>query len=371
MSKEEISRLVTEGVVHLKMGTAGLSIEEAKRKYGLTEIVKLASNENPLGPSPRAKEAARMASETMNIYPDPTGFELRSVIAETHGVAVEQVLHGNGSAEIITFIAQTFLNPGEECIIPKPTYERYQEITDITGGEKVYSPLREYRIDLDDMARRVTSRTKLVIIANPNNPTGDIVRKAEVEAFLDKIGKDKIVVFDEAYAEYVEDKDYPEVIKYISKGIHAIVLRTFSKAYGLAGTRLGYAISSPEIIKYLNSVRPVFNVSRIGQQVGVEAMKDKDHLRRCIQMVWDEKKYYYDEFNKMGLYYVPTSANFIFVNVGVDDLDLQEIMTRGGVIIRPMTPWGYKGFIRVSIGTHYENEKMIVCLKKSLFELKG
>lgn len=366
MSKEQISELVSEGVVHLKMGTAGLSLEEAKRKYGLTEIVKLASNENPLGPSPKAKEAARMASETMNIYPDPTGLELRSVIAKTHGVKVDQVLHGNGSSELITFIAQTFLNPGDECIIPKPTYERYQEITDITGGKKVYSALREYRIDLDDMARRVTSRTKLIIIVSPNNPTGDIVKKAELEAFLDKVGKDKVLVFDEAYAEYVEDKHFPEVIKYISKGFHVIALRTFSKAYGLAGTRLGYAISSPEIIQYLNSVRPVFNVSRIAQEVGIEAMNDKDHLHRCLQMVWEEKRYYYEEFNKMGLYFVPTSANFIFVNVGADDLILHDIMTRNGVIIRPMTPWGYKKFIRVSIGTHYQNERMIACLKKSL-----
>ncbi len=370
MSKEQISRLVSEGVVRLKMGTAGLSLEEAKRKYGLTEIIKLASNENPLGPSPKAKEVARMASETMNIYPDPTGFDLRSVIAKTHGVKVEQVLHGNGSAELITFIAQTFLNPGDECIIPRPTYERYQEITDITGGEKILSPLREFRIDLEDMARRVTSRTKLIVIANPNNPTGDIVRRAELEAFLDEVGKDKVLAFDEAYAEYVEDKNFPEMIKYISKGFHVIVLRTFSKAYGLAGTRLGYAISSPEIIRYLNSVRPVFNVSRIAQMVGIEAMRDEEHLNRCLQMVWDEKKYYYEEFNKMGLFFVPTSANFIFVNVGVDDLTLQEIMTRNGVIIRPMTPWGYKGFIRVTIGTHYQNEKMIACLKKSLLELK-
>jgi histidinol-phosphate aminotransferase len=371
MSKARIFNLLSKGVAHLEMGSAGLSSEEAKRKYGVTEIIKLASNENPLGPSPRAIEIAKKAAEVMNIYPDPTGFELRSAIAKTHGVKVEQVLHSNGSAELITFIGQAFINPGDECIIPKPTYQRYEEITDITGGEKIISPLREFRIDLEDMAKRVTSRTKLIVIVNPNNPTGDIVKSLELEAFLNKVGKDKVLIFDEAYAEYVEDKDFPEMIKYISMGFHVIVLRTFSKAYGLAGTRLGYAISSPEIIQYLNSVRPVFNVNRIAQMVGIEAMNDKDHLNRCLQMVWNEKKYCYEEFNKMGLYFVPTSANFIFVNVGVDDLNLQEIMTRNGVIIRPMTPWGYKGFIRGTIGTHYQNEKMVECLKKSIGELKS
>jgi len=370
MSKPSLLNLLSKGVQQVEMGTAGLSSEEVKRKYGLVEIIKLASNENPLGPSLKAIEAANTAAETMNIYPDPTGFQLRSVIARTYGVDVQQVLHGNGSAELITFIGQAFINQEDECIIPQPTYNRYQEITDIIGGENIFSPLREFRIDLEDMARKVTPKTKLIFIANPNNPTGDIVKRDEVEAFLSEVGQEKVVVFDEAYAEYVEDKDFPRAVEYISAGYHVIILRTFSKAYGMAGTRLGYAISSPEIIKYLNKVRPVFNVNRFAQMAGIEAMNDTNHLKRCLQLVWEEKKYYYEQFREMGLSYLKTSSNFIFVNVGVDDLKLHETMTKNGVIIRPMTPWGYKGFIRVTIGTHYQNEKMVECLKKSLQELK-
>lgn len=371
MSNRGLLSLLSKGVQHVEVGSAGLSSEEVKRKYGLAEIIKLASNENSLGPSPKAIEAAKSAAETMNIYPDPTGFQLRSVIARTHGVNVEQVLHGNGSAELITFIGQVFLNPGDECIIPQPTYHRYQEITDIIGGKNVFSPLREFRIDLGDMLKKVTPRTKLIFIANPNNPTGDIVKRDEVEAFLDKVGSEKVVIFDEAYAEYVEDKNFPRAIEYISAGYNVIILRTFSKAYGMAGTRLGYAISSPDIIQYLNKVRHVFNMNRFAQVAGIEAMNDTDHLNRCLQLIWEEKKYCYEEFREMGLSYLPTSSNFIFVNAGVDDLKLHETMTKNGVVIRPMTHWGYKGFIRVTIGTHYQNEKMVECLKKSLGELKA
>lgn len=368
MEEEGLGKLLRKRIAGLERGSAGLSLEEAKKKSGLREVVKLASNENPLGPSPKAVEAQKKAAEWANIYPDPSGFELRSVIAETHGVKVEQVLHGNGSSELITFIGETFINEGDECIIPKPTYHRYQEITEIMGGRNVFSPLKEYRIDLEDMAKKITPKTKLIVIVNPNNPTGDIVRHREVESFLNKAGKNRIVVFDEAYSEYVDDREFPRTVEYISKGYPVIVTRTFSKVYGLAGARLGYAISSPKVIGYLNLVRPVFNVNRIVQRAGIEAMRDKEHFNRCVQMVWDEKSYYYEEFEKMGLFYLPTFGNFIFVRVGEDDLKVHEAMTKRGVIIRPMTPWGYKGFVRVTIGTHDQNQKMFSCLKESLQE---
>jgi len=371
MSNNIVSRLLSQGIQRVKTGTAGLSLEEAKRKYGLSEIVKLASNENPLGPSPKAIEAAKKAAEAMNIYPDQSGLQLRSAIAGTHGVAAEQVLHGNGSSELITFIGQTFLDPGDECVIPQPTYGRYQQITDVVGGRNIFSPLREFKIDLMDVLGKVTPRTKLIFIANPNNPTGDRLKRAEVESFLERLDNEHIVIFDEAYAEYVEEGDFPRTVQYISAGYNVIMLRTFSKAYGMAGSRLGYAISSPEIIEHLNKARAVFNVNRFSQAAGIEALNDTDHLARCRQLIWEEKKYCYEELKKIGVSYLPTSANFIFVNVGVDDGKLHEAMTRRGVIIRPLTPWGYKGFIRITIGSHYQNERMVDCLKKSLEEIEG
>ena len=371
MKQEEISGLLRKGITSLERGTAGLSLEEVKRKYGLKEIIKLASNENPLGPSPKAIHMIKEAAEKANIYPDPTGHELRSVIANEHGVEIDQVLHGNGSGELITFIGEVFVNEGDECIIPVPTYHRYQEVFHIMGAKNVFSPLKEYRIDLEGMSSRVTPKTKIIVIVNPNNPTGDIVRSPAVTEFLEGIGRDTIVVFDEAYGEFVEDKEYPRAIELIKEGHNVIVLRTFSKAYGLAGVRLGYAISNPEIIGYLNAVRHVFNVNRLAQLAGIEAMKDKEHLQKCLQLVWDEKGYYYEELDKLGLFYVLTSANFIFVDTGVDDLKLSEAMVKRGVVIRPMTPWGYKNCIRITIGTHYQNEKAITSLKEALEELKS
>jgi histidinol-phosphate aminotransferase len=367
----EISGSLRKGIIHLERGTAGLSLEEVKRKYGVTEIVKLASNENPLGPSPKAIHIIKEAAGTANIYPDPTGHELRSVIANEHGVEVAQVLHGNGSGELITFIGEVFVDEGDECIIPVPTYHRYQEVFHIMGAKNVFSPLKDYRIDLEDIRRRVTPKTKIVVLVNPNNPTGDIVRGPEVRAFLEGIGKDTIVVFDEAYGEFVEDEQYPRAIELMKEGYNVIALRTFSKAYGLAGVRLGYAVSKPEIIGYLNAVRHVFNVNKFAQFAGIEAMKDKEHLGRCLQLIWDEKAYYYEQLDRLGLFYVPTSANFIFVDTGVDDLKLSEALVKRGIVIRPMTQWGYKGCVRITIGTHYQNEKALTGLREALGELKS
>lgn len=351
--------------------SAGLSLEEVKRKYNLTKIIKLASNENPLGPSPKAIEMGREMAGQMNVYPDPSAFDLRAAISTVYGVKAEQVLHGSGSSELITFIGAAFINQGDESIIPKPTYHRYQEITQIMGGENLLVPLKDYRVDLAGMAQRLSPRTKLIVIVNPNNPTGDIVRQQEVEGFMKAVGKDRIVIFDEAYGEFVDDPAYPRALEFISQGYAVIVLRTFSKVYGLAGARVGYAISSPEIIKYMDRVRPTFNVNRFGQLAAIAALKDREHFRVSTQMVWDGRQFYYEEFQKMGLFYLPTWANFIFVKVGSDDMTVHEALVRKGVILRPMTPWGYKGFIRMTIGTREQNEKVVAALKKSLSEVQG
>ena len=370
MNPENIKKFLREGVEEFEISTAGLSIEEAKRKFHLKEIVKLASNENPLGPSPRAVRAAEGIAGMMHVYPEPPAVALRSVISQIHGVHIDQVLHGNGSSELITFIGYAFINQGDECVIPTPTYHRYQEISQLMGARTLLVPLKEFRIDWEEMARRATAKTKLFVIVSPNNPTGDIVRRKEMEAFLQRIGKDRIVVLDEAYAEYTDDPDFAPGVEFIARGYPVIVLRTFSKIYALAGARLGYAISTPELIHYMDRVRPTFNINRFAYSAGMEAMKDREYFQKCRQMVLDGKKYYYDQFNKMGLFYLPTSANFIFVQVGVDDLKMHEELVKQGVILRPLTPWGYKGFMRITIGTHEQNEKVVKSIQKGLDELK-
>jgi histidinol-phosphate aminotransferase len=371
MIQEDAKRFLREGVEELEISTTGLSLEEAKRKFHLAEIVKLASNENPLGPSPKAVEAAKGMAGMMHVYPDPPALPLRAVIAQTHGVRIDQVLPGNGSSELIAFIGYAFINQGDECVIPTPTYHRYQEISQLMGARNILVPLKEYRIDWEQMASKVSAKTKLLIIVSPNNPTGDIVRRRELEAFLQQIGKNRIVVLDEAYAEYTDDPDFAPGAEFIARGYSVIVLRTFSKIYALAGARLGYALSTPELIQYMDQVRPTFNLNRFAQFAGMEAMKDREYFQRCRQLVLDEKKYYYEAFAQMGLYYLPTSANFIFVGVGVDDQKLHEELVKLGIILRPLSAWGYKGFLRITIGTHGQNEKVVAGLKKALAKLKN
>ncbi|MBW2136687.1 MAG: histidinol-phosphate transaminase [Deltaproteobacteria bacterium] len=341
-----------------------------KRELGLDEIINLGLNENPLGPSPKTVRAVNEAAKQMHLYPDPGALELRSVIALAHGVEPDQVLQGNGASELISLFSEAFIDNGDEMLTPEPTFHQFQDATHIMGGKNILSPLKNFRIDLDDMARKITPKTKLIILINPNNPTGDMLTKPEVEEFLARVGKEKIVIFDEAYAPYVErEKDFPDTVEFIRQGYNIVVLRSFSKAYGLAGMRVGYAISRPEFIRRMVRIRNVFNVSRLAQKAAVEAFKDKEHLQKSVKLVWEEKKYYYREFENMGLFFYPTSSNFILVNVGVDDVKLAESMKRRGVIISPQTSNGYKGFIRVTIGTHEQNVKMIACLKGCLAEL--
>lgn len=370
MIQENFKKFLREGVEELEISTAGLSMEEAKRRFHLTEIVKLASNENPLGPSPKAVEAVKEMAGMMHVYPEPPAVALRSVIAQAHGVQIDQVLHGNGSSELITFIGHAFINQGDECVIPTPTYHRYQEISQLMGARTILVPLREWRINWEEMAQKASAKTKLFVLVSPNNPTGEIVRRRELEAFLQQIGKNRIVVLDEAYAEYTDDPDFAPGVEFIARGYPVIVLRTFSKIYALAGARLGYAISTPELIHYMDQVRPTFNTNRFAQFAGMEAMKDREYFQKCRQMVLDEKQYYYTEFKRMGLYFIPTSANFIFVGVGVDDLRLHGELVKQGIILRPLSAWGYRGFMRITIGTHEQNAKVVAGLKRALAELK-
>ena len=365
--KLDLSRIETR---EMKAKNFGPTMEELKKKNNLPELINLSLNENPLGASPKVLEKIKAMVGEMSIYPDPDAREFRSLVAEEHGVSIEQVIPGNGACELISLVGQAFVNPDDETITPDPTFHVFREITSIMGGRNILSPLKEYRIDLEDIANRITSKTKLIIIVNPNNPTGDMLSDSELDSFIMEHGKDKIVVLDEAYGLFANPKEFPDATKYINQGLNIIALRTLSKAHALAGARVGYAIGSLELINRMQSIRPVFNVNRLAQIAGCEALKDKEHLNKCLTLVEEEKQYYYNEFKKMNMSYVPSAANFIFVDVGVDDVELSKALVKKGVIISAMTSSGYKGCIRITIGNHYQNEKMIASLKEAIEELK-
>lgn len=369
MASEEIRPLLRKGIAEIGMRFFPLSEEEVKDTYGLQKLTKLSANTNPLGPSPKVIESIRNAAERISLYPDGKASKIREAIARRRKVEISQVIAGNGSAELITCIGETFIDEGDECILPAGTYKPFQNVTRAMGGICVMSPLKEFRIDLEDIANKVNVKTKLIVLVNPNNPTGDILRMREVKAFLKQIERHTIVVFDEAYGEYVEEPDYPDTVEFVAQGHKVIALRTFSKAYGMAGLRLGYAISNADIIGYVQTVRQVFNVNALAQIAAVEALNDVNHLKRSIQLVWDEKKYYYRQMEVLGLRYLPTSSNFLLVQVSVDDMALCETLIRRGVMITPGTPLGFKGFVRISIGTREENERVVHCLGQCLSEM--
>jgi len=342
----------------------GKPVEEVKRELGLDRITKLASNENVLGPSPAAVAAVREAAESVYLYPDGSWYSLTAALADKLAVPPEWILCGNGSDEIIHFLGLTFLNPGDEIIQGDPSFVRYEAaaLLNQAGCRKV--PLKDFTHDLTAMRAAVTDRTKLVFIASPNNPTGTINTKAEVDAFLADLPAHVITVFDEAYREYVDSPDYPDTVDYVRENRSVMVLRTFSKAYALAGLRVGYGIAPPDLVGYVNQVREPFNVSSIAQAAAVASLRDDSQLARTREMNAAGKKYLYAEFEALGLAYVPTQANFVFVDVGRDAQEVFQALLRRGVIAR--AGLGLPTHLRVTIGRREDNERFIAALKEVL-----
>ena len=362
----QISPLLRKEITELGIRKFSLSAEEVKEHYHVQEVHRLNGNENPLGPSPRAIQKLRELAGEMHRYPDAKATAFRTEIARLYDIELDQVVHGSGSNELIRCICEVFINKDDECLMPFGTFKPYLDRNLILGGRNIISPLLNHKVDLDDMLKRVTPKTKLIVFVNPNNPIGNIIEHKEMEQFLQKVGRDIVVVFDEAYAEYVDHSGFPRSIEFIKSGYNIIVLRTMSKAYGLGGLRIGYAITNRAIFEYLNSVRLRFNVNAMAQAAAIEALRDSDHLKKCVQFVWDEKHYYYDELKKLGLSYIPTSTNFIFINVGIDDIKVKDAFMQKGILISAMTPSGFKGFIRVTIGTHDENVRVIKTLAENI-----
>ena len=362
---KKIRDLIRPNIANILPYPPGKPIEEVKRELGVNEVIKMASNENALGPSPKALEAIKKAATDVNLYPDGNAYYLKQKLAQKLGVSIDEIIVGNGTDEIIRIITETFLNPGEEVVVAWPGFVIYSIATQVMAGALRRTPLKNYTHDLEAMLKAVTGKTKLIFIANPNNPTGTMVDKNEVESFMEKVPNDVIVVFDEAYYEYA-DKNFPKTLQYMKEGRNVIILRTFSKIYGLAGLRVGYAVAKKEILVEMNRIRQPFNVNRIAQSAAIAALDDTEHVRKSIAMNEEGKEFLYGELDSLGLEYVPTVANFILVNIEKDGRKVYEQLLKEGVIVRPVDNYDLPNFIRVTICKPSENKKFIKSLKNVL-----
>jgi histidinol-phosphate aminotransferase len=341
----------------------GKPIEEVEREYGIANSVKLASNENSLGPSPKAVRAIRDKLEQIHLYPDGDCFYLKSALANKLGVSAEQLIFGNGSNELIELAVRTFLRPGDEAVMARQAFVVYQLVVQAGGGIGKVVPLRNFTHDLPAIAGAIGPKTRIVFLANPNNPTGTIYRRDEWENFLEKISPEVLIIVDEAYFEYVGDSNYPDSLKYRGHGKELLTLRTFSKLYGLAGLRIGYGIASKEIVDLLQRVRQPFNVNAVAQWAALAALEDHEHVRRSLEVNRQGMEYLTQEIGDLGLEQVPSQANFILMRVGNGNDVFQRLLAQG-VIVRPMAVYELPEYIRVTVGTMDENRKFTESLKK-------
>ncbi len=343
----------------------GKPVEELERELGITDSVKLASNENPLGPSPLVlkeivNDLTRAGhSVSLNRYPDGNGYYLKKALSEKMSVSEEEIILGNGSNEIIDIAVRTFLQPGDDAVMAHPSFVVYPMSTQAQGANGIQIPLRDHRHDLEAMADAVTPGTKIVFVANPNNPTGTMNTGLEFDKFMNRIPEGVLVVVDEAYCEYVTSPQYPDGMQYFRAGREILILRTFSKIYGLAGLRIGYGIGGKDVIAEMNKLRPPFNTSSLAQKAALWALRDEDHLLRTREINEQGRQYLYRELDSIGMKYVPTEANFIYIPLEENAQTLYAALLKRGVIVRPV---GQRE-IRVTIGLPEENRRFIDALK--------
>lgn len=340
----------------------GKPIEELQRELGLTRVVKLASNENPLGPSPKALAALAGGHDSLHRYPDGGAYRLRQALADRWKVTIDHIILGNGSDEILGLLARTFLAPGDDAVMADLTFVIYKMEVTAAHGRAILVPLVNWTHDLDAMAKAITPKTKLVFLCNPNNPTGTMVSADAVARFMACVPGDAIVVFDEAYLEYVRDPHFPDSLSYVLHGRNAIVLRTFSKIYGLAGLRIGYGITTPEITNCLNRVRPPFNANTLAQRAALAALGDDEHVARSRAVNAAGMQQIENGLRALGFAVIPSQANFVYFDVKRDGRRVFDSLLRLGVIVRHIEGT----MLRVTIGQPDENEAFLDALKKVL-----
>jgi histidinol-phosphate aminotransferase len=366
VGKLKISKWARRGISEIVSYVPGKSIEEVQKEIGPKRWIKLASNENLLGPSPKAIAAIRKELPHIYMYPDGPCSVLREALAQKFSLPERMVVISNGADNLILMIANAFVDEGDEVVMADPTFAVYTNVTQIMGGKVVKVNLKDFTHDLEGMLEKINRKTKLVFICNPNNPTGTTVSQESFNHFLSKLPKRAIIVLDEAYGDFAEDPFYPNGLDYIKARKQVIVLRTFSKVYGLAGLRIGYALGREDLVDCLYQVRDPFPVHRLAQVAAVAALNDRDHAIRSIQLVYEGKRYLYRELDKMGLLYIPSHANFIFIDFERDSQEVFQALLKEGIIIRPGKIWGYPTFARVTIGRMEDNRRFIKALKKIL-----
>ncbi len=359
----EFEKIARPQIKDLPVYSPGMGTEEVRRRYGVEEVIKLASNENPLGPSPMALAALRDALGEVSVYPDGACGELRAKLSEKLGVAPERFIFGNGTDEVIDFVFFAFFNPGDAAVMGDPTFSSYYLSGATMGADLVYAPLRDHRHDVEAMLGLVTPTTRGLFVGSPHNPTGTICTREDLEMILGSLPGDVLLVWDEAYMEYVDDPDFPDSLSYIERYPNLIVLRTFSKCYGLAGLRVGYGVADPGVVTYLEKVRPPFNVNRLAQVAATAALDDRAHLERSRKTNAEGKAYLARELGAIGFEVVPTQANFMLVRFDRVVGELAAALLERGIIVRDGAALGYPGHIRLTVGTPEQNKAVVAAVR--------
>ncbi|MBN1621929.1 MAG: histidinol-phosphate transaminase [Endomicrobiales bacterium] len=357
---------------------AGKPIETIKRELGLKNVIKLASNENPIGPSSKAVKAIKNTANNVFFYPDSNSWKLRKAVSKKFRIDISSILLGSGSDEIIELLAKAFFMPQDEIVVSEHAFIRYKMAGDLLDSTVVTIPMENYTHNLKAMFKAINEKTKAVFIANPNNPTGTYNDTGEMEEFLKNISelsceRKPLVIMDEAYYEYARSfKDYPETLKYIADYPNLIILRTFSKIYGLAGLRVGYGFTSRDIVDYIERIRPPFNITSISQEAAVASLNDLSQVKKSVRMVNEQRDFLYNELKKINLMYIPSAANFILIDVAPKaGQDVFREMLKEGVIVRAMDEYNLPNHVRVSIGLPKQNRFFITKLKKVLNRKRG
>lgn len=348
----------------------GRPIEEVEAEYGITGAVKLASNENPLGPSPKALAAALEATTSVHLYPDGSGTFLRRALAARHGFPEDQVILGSGSCELIDIVVRAYVDPGDEVVVPAGIFRMFPVAVGRAGGAFVEVPTHaDHRPDVEAILRRVGPHTKVVAIANPNNPTGAYATRTELEKLFAGLPEHVVTIVDEAYFEFAQEApEYPDALEHLRAGRNVVVLRTYSKIYGLAGLRIGYAFASPEISVAMNKVREPFNTTGPAQAAAIAALDDEEHRERTRALVRAERPFLATELAKRGATVHPSLGNFLLVELPVPYAPIDREFARRGVILRPMAGWGFPSCFRLSVGTHVENLRFLAAFDELLAE---
>jgi len=362
-----LNQIIPAHILSIPPYVPGKPVEELEREMGVEQAVKMASNENPLGPSPLAMEAVQTHLRSAHVYPESSAPELRKALADRAGLSADSVILGNGSDEIMQFAAHVFIRPGDEAVMGANAFSMYRIVVEAFGGIPVRVPLKHHVSDLRAMAEAVTERTRIVFLAIPNSPTGTIVSREDFDRFVGWLPREGLLlVVDEAYREYVRNPDCPVGLDYLNRELPVLVLRTFSKAYGLAGLRVGYGMAQEWIIELLNRVRPPFNVNTAAQAAALAALNDKEHLRRTLKTTHEGMKYLVDELTALGLEVIPSEANFVAFCLNGDALPVYEALLNEGIIVRPLGSFGMPGCIRVTVGIEPENKRFVRALKSVL-----